>query len=110
MAKKIYKWKVASAPTGRYRSFEHWAWPSATYLDGSPLAEIRCADNYYPARAKEGRHAPLTLHVTNYNCDHEKHGAFQWRKIKGEFSNIDAAKAMLDVVIAANPQILRKDG
>ena len=34
------KWKVASAPTGRYRSFERRGWPGADYEGDIPAASI----------------------------------------------------------------------
>ena len=105
---KIYKWKVQGAPTRRYRSFEHRGWPQAMYNDGSGnmLASIACDDDYTPERAKSGRHAPLKVRITNWNCD-PKFGSFQWLTAKGEFATLDEAKAHLDVLIEKFPHFLK---
>src|SRR5208282_1286331 len=90
------RWKVDSAPTGRYRSFSKRGWPSADYANGDIAAHILCEDEYIPSNIKEGKHAPLTVHVADWNIPPEergKRGAFVWRKIKGTFATLKEAQA-----------------
>jgi hypothetical protein len=65
-------WKVADAPTGRYRAFDRRAWPTAWYgkpgVEGvRPAAFLSCTDAYSPARVREGAHAEIKISVLHHN-------------------------------------------
>jgi hypothetical protein len=102
---KTYTWKVAPAPTGRYRSFTHRGWPSAVYAgEGDRIAaSIACTDRYYPQDAKNGTHAPLTLRVADYSVT-----PWQWRKVKAEFKTLQDAKDAFERVLKNNPELAPK--
>lgn len=68
MAVKLV-WKIASAPTGRYRSFEHRAWPTCYYgsAEGKPAAFLHCDDSYSASCVKLGQHATIKISVLHHN-------------------------------------------
>lgn len=102
MTKAKYKWKVDEAPTGPYRSFHFRGWPSANYQNVSQdcCGDIQCNDNYTPARAKGGQHAPLTVRV----CDHSV-SPFKWLTIKAQHKTFDDAKTALAAFIGTHPEV-----
>jgi len=107
-ASKLIKWKASEPPSGRFRSFSTRAWPSAEYANGDPAVSIYSTDEYRPADAKSGQHAPLTVMIADWGLSPEekaKRGAFVWRKMKGEFKTLAEAKAAAEKLLAANPQI-----
>ncbi len=99
---KIYKWKVASAPTGRYRSFEAWSWPMASYTKGDiPAAQIICSDSYTPSRARDGDHEPLKLMIADHSVS-----PWKWRTIKVRYPTLAETKAGFDRALAAMPSMI----
>jgi hypothetical protein len=107
-ASKLVKWKASEPPSGRFRSFSTRAWPSAEYANGDPAVSIYSTDEYRPADAKSGQHAPLTVMIADWGLSPEekaKRGAFVWRKMKGEFKTLAEAKAAAEKLLTANPQI-----
>jgi len=120
MALKI-KWKVAAAPTGRYRSFQHRSWPSA-YVGDSQIAYVVCkytdggaifAD--YNARlaknVSEGfAPAELIVKIADYNGDPLNPNAnFSWKQLKARFQNMDDVKAAVLAFYTKNPNWLPKE-
>ena len=102
------RWKVDSAPTGRYRSFDRRGWPSAEYANGDIAAMIQCPDEYIPSNVKEGKHAPLTVLVADWNRNAEERkakGAFGWRKLKGTFATLKEAQAATAKIIDEHPEL-----
>lgn len=104
------KWKVEPEPTGRYRSFSHRGWPSATYPNGDFAGSIRCEDDYSGKRAKGLiPHKPLKVYV-KVRCkteeDVKKYGTFQTRRLLGEFATLPEAKAALERWCTLYPQTL----
>lgn len=89
------KWIVAEAPSGRYRSFEKRAWPSAEYKHTDFVAAyIACADSYRPADAKTGQHSELSVYVAQWATPPEPDKSpFTWRRLKARFATLDEAKA-----------------
>ncbi len=102
-----FTWRVSPAPTGHYRSFERRSWPSAWWADGSALAIITCVDSYEPQFARSGRHAELWVLVANRDVDHDRYGAFRWRRLPKPASTLAEAKRLLEDFLAANPQFQR---
>jgi len=103
------KWKVQPAPTGRYRSFEKRGWPSAKLPDGTLIGYISCKDVYFPADSKSGKHAPLTVHVYNFNPSDEqrkKHGGRVHLTLKAHAATLQEAKDRLIAFYAAHPEML----
>lgn len=101
------KWKVAEAPTGRYRSFEKRGWPSASFKSNDrPAIAIYCADSYTPANVKEGRHAELMVNIADYSVEGQ---GFKWRTLKARFKTLDEAKAAGIRALEAHPDFLPKD-
>lgn len=100
---KPYKWKVEPSPTGRYRSFQPWGWPSAFAPDGQIVARIECPTRYSPRKVALQFHEPLTVKVADYRTT-----PFTWRKIKGQFKTIPEAKTAFEELIKKYPDILPK--
>ena len=93
------KWKVDPEPTGRYRSFEGRAWPSAEYVDGRLAAFIVCSEDYRPRYVKTGNHPELAVKLYDYS------GAERVTKVlKARFATLAEAKAATAACLAANPQ------
>jgi hypothetical protein len=69
------KWRVEPEPVGRYRSFEHRYWPSATFEDGSHCCCIFCESDYKPCNAKTGNHKELSISMADYS-------ETQWKNVK----------------------------
>lgn len=93
-------WKVASAPTGRYRSFEHRGWPHAYWSDGLTCAFISCEDSYTPARARgEQTHAELVVWVAIVREDKA-----QWQncRLKQRCTSLAQAKELVQKFWEAN--------
>jgi hypothetical protein len=102
----LYRWKVAAAPTGLSRVATKRQWPTAFYTNGGDsAAQISCTDGYYPSDVKRGTHAPLTVRVADHSVT--PHG---WRKIKGEFATLDAAKAAVAAILTKYPHFQPKKG
>ena len=86
-AKPKLKWRVAPAPSGMYRSFFKREWPSAEYADGKAAVNLSCADDYRPADARSGSHAPLTIHVADYSVS-----PWRWRTVQKRAATLAEAK------------------
>jgi hypothetical protein len=96
------KWKVAEAPTGRYRSFEKRGWPSAYYVDNGNNAAVAiyCEDEYRPENVKIGKHAVLEVRIADWSVEH----AFKWRTLKQRFATLQEAKETVTKFLEANPK------
>jgi hypothetical protein len=101
------KWKVAEAPTGRYRSFEKRGWPSASFkgTDRSAIA-IYCDDSYTPQRARDGMHGELMVCIADYSVEGP---GFKWRTLKARFKTLDEAKAAGINALDKHSSFLPKD-
>jgi len=69
---------------------------------------ISCTDEYRPADVREGKHAPLTVRVADWNLSEEerkKWGTFVWRKLKGEFATLKEAQAAAAKIIDEHPEL-----
>ena len=99
-----YKWKVASEPTGQYRSFQRRGWPTAYYTDGHIAASIVCVDDYHPRDAREGRHALLRVQVADYR--HPLAGnTWVWRSMKNLFATLQEAKDAFAKLLVDHPEL-----
>lgn len=98
-----FKWQVAEAPTGPYKSF-HWrGWPSATSTSPEGLYfGIRCLNewgdqvDYSPRAVREGTHPPLKIWMRN---DVARDGKI--RTFKKEFATLAEAKDFVSKLDAA---------
>lgn len=102
-------WRVADPPTGRYRSFENRAWPSATINDpdGDSLGALYCDTGYDPKRVKTGDHSEITVRV----ADHRPHqdpnrGAWTWRTLKKRAATLTEAKELVEQFYKVHPDWL----
>lgn len=104
MNKIKLKWYVQPAPTGRYRSFERRAFPSADYI-GFPralaAASLHCKDDYVPADVKVGNHAEITIRVAMWN---KETNGFNWVKIEQKAKTVKEAKQVAEDFINSNPE------
>jgi hypothetical protein len=107
-----FKWKVAPAPTGHYRSFESRSWPSAKYPNGQPALLIRCeTDEYVPSKVKNGDHGVLSVCIAQYygKKDRNQLGTFAWRTLKARFATLDEAKAAGEKFLNGHPEYHPKE-
>jgi len=86
-------WKVDSAPTGPYRSFQKRGWPSAEF-NGEMMIMLRSEDSYNPRSIASGDHAPIRVSVADRRPEHnEVKNGFTCKRLKGEFATLSEAKA-----------------
>jgi hypothetical protein len=99
-------WKVAEAPSGRFRSFHKRGWPSAVFNGTStPAASIDCEDSYTPKFAASGSHRELTVRVADHSPPKSvEDAAWKWRTLKGRFATLDEAKAAATRVLNEHPE------
>jgi len=100
------KWTVGAAPTGKYRSFEKRAWPSADYQDAkeSSCAMIQCEDRYEPSMAKTGNHKELTVYIADYSAPTiAAKGRWTWRALKKRCTTLQEAKDLVQDFLEKNP-------
>jgi hypothetical protein len=100
-------WKVAEAPTGRYRSFERRGWPTAYFgkVDGWPAAFLSCADEYRPAQVRTGTHQPITVAL----CHHQhpdKGSSWKTFRLKAAAKTLDEAKKLVQEFYETHPEWL----
>lgn len=96
-------WKVASEPTGRWRSFETRAWPMG-YLGSECVAYVACSDSYTPARARgEQPHRELTVRLAR-----RRFGApgFSWVVCTKRVATLAEAKQLAHDVLNRNRDML----
>jgi hypothetical protein len=106
MNKLKITWKVAEAPSGRFRSFQDRAWPSATYADGQSALHITCVDDYRPKQVKLGQHAELSVNIAVYPETREAgKSAFEWKRLKAKFATLAEAKAGGENFLNAHPEV-----
>lgn len=97
---KHWKWKVASEPTGRYRSFEKRDWPTAYWPNEKPAFKIYCDDAYTPRRARgESAHGELKVMVAH----HKDEGGFEWKMLKKRAATLVEAKQLAEDFIKQFP-------
>jgi hypothetical protein len=104
-------WKVADAPTGRYRSFEHRSWPTAWYgkpeAEGSrPAAWLRCEDDYTPGRARgEHPHGPIKISIPHHQHPDCKKRGSPWVvfNLTNTASTLVEAKERVQAFLDAHP-------
>lgn len=104
-------WKVADKPTGRYRAFEHRAWPAAWWGkpgQGEPAAFISCGDEYAPWRVREGKHAPLHITVCHYQHPEAGNSSKRFR-LKKQAATLDEAKQMIQAFYESHQDWLPKE-
>lgn len=95
------KWRVAAAPTGRYRSFDKRGWPMAETADkGEPVFRLDCADAYVPRLVREGKHAEIEIRV---RCGRKETDGWQWKRLVKRAATLDEAKAIVAPVYRAEP-------
>jgi hypothetical protein len=96
-----YKWKISTAPTGRYRSFEKRSWPHAVYDNGDIAGFISCQDDYSLSAVKSGKHDELTLYISDHSS-----GKLINKKLMRKFKTLDEAKKAFDIVLENHPEII----
>lgn len=86
-------WRVGEEPTGRFRSFDRRAWPTAYYgsAEGKPAAFIYSDTSYSGSVVKSGRHEPLKVRVLHHNHPDNPES---WKVVvlKAEFATLKDAK------------------
>ena len=97
-------WRVSEKPTGRYRAFQHRAWPCA-YFDAAQdklAAQLICEDDYRPAAAASGQHAELKVLVNNHN-DPKAPKSWKVYTLKQRAKTLQEAKDLVQRFFEANP-------
>jgi hypothetical protein len=97
------KWKVADAPTGKYRAFYDRGWPSAyyTHID-KPAVFLTCDDGYVPAQVRAGKHSPIWIRVLHHN--HERaNGSWVQFKLKQPAATLEQAKQRAEAFLMGHP-------
>lgn len=88
-------WRVYPPPTGKYRSFEHRTWPSATYKSGLPAVQLICDENYSPRVARQdGLSIKIGLADWSNPSNKQTGSRFTWRYLVQRASNLNQAKMM----------------
>jgi hypothetical protein len=100
MTPKI-KWRVSSAPTGRYRSFQRRSWPTANYVtrEEEIAVQILCEEDYVPSRVATGNHPPLTIWI----ADHSAKPVWKWVTLTRPAATLKEAKERVAAFLAKNP-------
>jgi hypothetical protein len=104
------EWKVAEAPTGKYRSFQRRGWPTGT-INGCAAVSLY-ADNDYSKQAAEGG-SVITVCVADWTVGQTaegkaKYGAFTWRTLKARAATLKEAKDLAVRFHAAHPEYTSK--
>lgn len=116
MDKIKLKWKVGAAPTGRFRSFDSRAWPSA-YYDKTDRAAcmITCTESYTPALGRDpapkkfgGGPLELIVRIADYTPI-EGGSSWKWRSLTRRFDNLDAAKEAAEKFLNDNAAFRPKE-
>lgn len=104
-------WRVAEAPTGRYRAFQRRGWPGAHWPSGEPAVSLSCEDDYSPARARgEVPHAEIRVSIADHACvTTDGRPTFRWRVCKQRARSLDEAKQIAANVLAEHPQFHPKE-
>lgn len=115
----LLKWKVDSAPSGPYRSFQTRSWPHAAYAkSGQVAARLECKDEngvtveYRPANVREGKHPEITVFIAQHFHTAEERavkGGFTYRRLKGRPKTLGEAKALAESACAAHPDFQPKE-
>lgn len=111
---KLY-WKVAEAPTGRYRAFDHRSWPTAYYVTPGvrkdaevlpPAAFLYCEDSYCPQDVRAGTHKEITIKVLHHQHP-EAMGprGSSWKvfTLKKRAATLDEAKQLVQDFLDKHP-------
>ena len=101
-------WKVDEKSTGKFRSFERRAWPSAEYANGNYAVAILCDNEYVPADVRDGKHGPLTLRIADYSRPSNVQSGCGWTPVKSakQFATLKEAKAAAVEILLACPQLM----
>jgi hypothetical protein len=98
-------WKIAEAPTGRYRAFVRREWPTAYYgsTEGKPAAFLVCDDDYRPDKVRTGQHRPITIIMLHHT--HPGRGA-SWKRfrMKETADTLDRAKVLVQTFLDKHPE------
>lgn len=95
-----FTWKVAEAPTGRYRSFQNRMWPAAQYVDGKPAAQLY-AISREPYHAGIRETTTLVIRVADHSVT-----PWQWRQLAARPVGVNTAKALFAKFLLANPHMM----
>ncbi len=99
-------WRVAEAPTGRYRAFQRRGWPGAHWPSGEPAVTLTCEDDYSPARARgEVPHGEIVVSIADHShVTTDGRPTFRWRRCKQRARSLDEAKQIAANVLQEHPQ------
>lgn len=89
-------WRVAPEPTGRYRSFERRAWPSAEYKNGACAAYMSHEESYEPSVHKNATDLVIKLHIAKWDQKEDGRWGFKWRVLNKRASSIAEAKQIVE--------------
>lgn len=104
-------WRVAPAPTGRYRVFQKRGWPSADWPNGQCAVMLSCEDAYSPARARgEVPHEEIRVYVADHShLTTDGRPNFQWKLCKVRARSLEQAKRVAERVLELYPQFHPRD-
>lgn len=89
-------------------------WPSAFVVEGQNeagklVATIGCETPYTWRRSRGiDDHAPLSVSFTMRNKPHSDKGNWDWGKMEGQYTNLQAAKRAFEKFYAANPSLFKE--
>lgn len=89
-------WRVAPEPTGRYRSFERRAWPSAEYKNGACAAYMSHEESYEPSVHRNATDLSIKLHVAVWGLTEGGKWGFRWRVLNKRASSIKEGKQIME--------------
>ena len=97
-------WRISAAPTGKYRSFQTRAWPSADYANGSPAITL-----YSDSKEEKENLESATIMICAADwsmgrLDKAKYGSFVWRTLTKRATGLKQAKEIAAQFLAAHPE------
>lgn len=95
------KRKVAPNPTGRYGSFDHWGWPTASHEDERIAVALYCDRDYSGALRKATSGLEIKICIADWSVTE---GSFKWRTLKQRATNLQEAKDIAKFFLLRHPE------
>jgi hypothetical protein len=103
-------WKVSSAPTGAYKSFEKRRWPVAYYKTGEPAVQLIC-DQDYNGRTSKAENLTIKVGIADWGTPSNKEtgAGFTWRYLKQRANSLSQAKMLASTFLQNHAEFVPKE-